>query len=88
MLQLPQNLFDKIRQSRVVRAVTVSGGSIAAASAVDVTLPATGVDTGSYVAALVTALGGVMGTAIAAGFAIFAIWMGYKYVRKAIKGAG
>ena len=60
----------------------------ASASAVDVTLPPTGVDTGSYVAALVTALGGVMGTAIAAGFAIFAIWMGYKYVRKAIKGAG
>ncbi len=60
----------------------------ASASAVDVTLPSTGVDTGSYVAALVTALGGVMGTAIAAGFAIFAIWMGYKYVRKAIKGAG
>lgn len=57
-------------------------------SAVDVTLPSTGVDTASYVAALVTALGGVMGTAIAAGFAIFAIWMGYKYVRKAIKGAG
>jgi hypothetical protein len=57
------------------------------ASATEVTLPSTGVDVGSYVTALVTSLGTVAGVAIGAGFAIFAIWMGFKYVKKAIRGA-
>ena len=83
-----RNLFKNISAKLMAIALLVLAGLTTNVSAVDVTLPSTGVDTGSYVAALVTALGGVMGTAIAAGFAIFAIWMGYKYVRKAIKGAG
>lgn len=57
------------------------------ASAVDATLPATGVDVGSYSNALVTNLGTVIGTAIGAGFAIFALWMGFKYVKTAIRGS-
>ena len=55
--------------------------------AADVALPATGVDVSAYVNALVQDLGSVTGIAIGAGFAIFALWMGFKYVRRAIKGA-
>ena len=68
-------------------AALVLGMFLSTLSAADVTLPATGINVGDYVAALVQNLGGVSGVAIAAGFAIFAIWMGFKYVRKAIKGA-
>ena len=71
---------------RVLPVVTVTGAAIGAASAADVTLPSTGVDVGGYVGALVTQLGGVLGIAIGAGFALFAIWMGVRYVKAAIKG--
>ena len=69
-------------------ALTVGGGAALApsATAADVTLPSTGVDVGGYVSALVTQLGGVLGVAIGAGFALFAIWMGVRYVKAAIKG--
>lgn len=60
--------------------------TVASVSAADVTLPSTGVDVGGYVSALVTNLGGVLGIAIGAGFALFAIWMGVRYVKAAIKG--
>lgn len=54
--------------------------------AADATLPATGVDVGAYANALVANLGGVIGVAIGAGFAIFALWMGFKFVKKGVRG--
>jgi hypothetical protein len=75
---------------RLIVAARVAAPVLLASPAVfadTVTLPTTGVDVGSYTSALVTNLGTVAGTAIAAGFAIFAIWMGFKYVKKAIRGA-
>ena len=74
---------------RVLKVVSVLALAMAvgpAAFAVDASLPATGVDVGSYANALVTNLGGVIGVAIGAGFAIFALWMGFRYVKAAIRG--
>jgi hypothetical protein len=71
---------------RALSVLTATAAAIGGASAADVTLPSTGVDVGGYVSALVTNLGGVLGIAIGAGFALFAIWMGVRYVKAAIKG--
>ena len=67
---------------RVLKVVSVLALAMAvgpAAFAVDASL-------GSYANALVTNLGGVIGVAIGAGFAIFALWMGFRYVKAAIRG--
>lgn len=57
------------------------------ASAADpVVLPDTGVDTSGYAAALLTKLGGTISVAIGAGFAIFAIILGVKYIKRLVKG--
>lgn len=88
-------VFGKIAQAaksasgfvgRAASAAVVTVAAAGQAMAVDATLPSTGVDVGGYTNALVTNLGGVIGTAIGAGFAIFAIWMGFKYVKRAIRG--
>jgi len=60
---------------------------IGTASAVEpVALPDTGVDLSGYVASLTTTLGGQLGLAIGAGFALFALWMGFKYIKSATRG--
>lgn len=57
-----------------------------ASAAETVSLPSTGVDVGSYVDLLVATLGTNAGKAITAGFALFALWMGFRYIKSAIRG--
>ncbi len=70
----------------IIRPALLTAVAAASAFSAELTLPSTGVDTGGYTNALLQNLGGVIGQAIGAGFAIFAIWMGFRYVKSAIRG--
>ena len=69
---------------RITAALAIMAmGSVA--SAVEGDLPTTGVNVGAYVTSLLTNLGTVIGLAIGAGFAIFALMLGVRFVKKLVR---
>jgi hypothetical protein len=68
--------------ARLAAPAALTGGTLAAAHAEQVTLPDTGIDVPGHITAAVTGLGAVLAVAIGAWFAFLIVKKGLNYARR------
>lgn len=79
-----KNVFTMLSRNRAVSAASLFVGTVAAASAADVTIPTTGLDIGGYITAAITAVAAVFAVVVGGYFAFLIVKKAMRWAGKAL----